>query len=185
MPSTLPEIRTPPPESAQDRASFQNGVALYDAGRYAEAYKIFADLSDLDAAAARNAGLMLRKGEGVARDPKAAMHMLEWAALAGLPTAQADLGEMLLNGEGNGAPDAKAALPWLKLAATAHHAIAQYHLGTLYETGNQVPRNIEEAKRLYREAAANGVKPAADRLAALEGSKPVFHPYQPESGARE
>ena len=176
-------VQAPPPESSADRARFQQGVALYDAGRFAEAFKIFEDLADTDAAAARNAGLMLRKGQGVARDPQRAMRMFEWAGLAGLATAQADLGEMLLNGEGNGVPDAKAALPWLKLAAVAHHAIAQYHLGTLYESGTAVPRNLNEAKRLYREAAANGVKPAADRLAVLEPpDRSGFRPYRPGNG---
>jgi TPR repeat protein len=152
-------------------ASFDEGVRLYDAGQYEDAYKIFDDLSYVDAAAARNAGLMLRKGQGVEKDPAAAKRMFQFAAQAGLATAAADLGEMLLDGEG-AAPDPDAALPWLQLAATAHHAIAEYHLGRMYEDGTGVPRDIGQAKKLYADAAASGMEDAAARLKALGGEPP-------------
>ena len=61
-------------------------------------------------------------------DPKAAYDLLERAAEAGLPTAQYDLAEMMLNGE-VGEPDPKGAIPWLTQAAAAHHPIAEYRLG--------------------------------------------------------
>ncbi len=152
-------------------ASFDEGVRLYDAGQYEDAYKIFDDLSYVDAAAARNAGLMLRKGQGVEKDPDAAKRMFQFAAQAGLATAAADLGEMLLDGEGS-APDPGAALPWLQLAATAHHAIAEYHLGQMYEDGTGVPKDIGQAKKYYGDAAASGMADAAARLKALGGDPP-------------
>ena len=152
-------------------ASFDEGVRLYDAGQYEDAYKIFDDLSYVDAAAARNAGLMLRKGQGVKKDPAAAKQMFQFAAQAGLATAAADLGEMLLDGEG-GSPDPGAALPWLQLAATAHHAIAEYHLGRMYEDGTGVSKDLGLAKKLYADAAASGLEDAATRLKALGGEPP-------------
>jgi hypothetical protein len=151
--------------------TFGEGVRLYDAGQYEDAYKIFDDLSYVDAAAARNAGLMLRKGQGVEKDPAAAKRMFQFAAQAGLATAAADLGEMLLLGEG-GSPDPEQALPWLQMAAMAHHAIAEYHLGTMYETGNGVEKDIGIAKKLYADAAASGMEEAATRLKALGGEPP-------------
>jgi hypothetical protein len=152
-------------------SSFSEGVRLYDAGQYEDAYKIFDDLSYVDAAAARNAALMLRKGQGVEKDPVAAKRMFQFAAQAGLATAAADLGEMLLDGEG-AAPDPQAALPWLQLAATAHHAIAEYHLGRMYEDGDGVDKDIGQAKKLYADAAASGMEDAAVRLKALGGEPP-------------
>lgn len=152
-------------------ASFDEGVSLYDAGKYEDAYKVFDDLATFDAAAARNAGLMLRKGQGVEKDPAAAKRMFQFAAQAGLATAAADLGEMLLDGEG-APPDPHAALPWLQIAAMAHHAIAEYHLGTMYETGNGVPKDIGRAKALYAQSAASGDAAAAARLKALGGVPP-------------
>jgi TPR repeat protein len=160
--------------------SFDEAVTLYDQQHYAEAYAIFNKLATVDAAAARNAAFMLRHGQGVARDQKAALLMYRFAAQAGLPTAEADLGEMLLLGEG-GPPNPQAALPWLTLAAHAHHAIAEYHLGTLYESGTAVPKDLTKARELYEQAAAAGDKRAAARLAAMGGTAAA--PAQAETEA--
>ncbi len=147
-------------------ATFDAGVAAYDAGHYEEAYKIWSTIDDEDLAAMRNVAMMLRRGEGVKKDPKAAEELYLQAAQAGLPTAQADLADMLLKGEA-GPPDAKAALPLLQAAAGAHHPLAQYELGQLYEAGEVVPRDAAKARELYAAAAAHGVKEAGDRLAAM------------------
>lgn len=157
---------TIPPE--ERIATFNRGVAAYDAGHYAEAFQLFESISYDDAAAARNAGLMLRKGQGVERDPQAALVRLQEAASAGLPTASADVGEMLLDGE-LGRPDPEAALPYLQIAAAAHHVVAEYHLGTLYERGEAVPKDLAKARALYVEAAAGGVQQAEERLNQLDG----------------
>jgi TPR repeat protein len=147
-------------------AAFEEGVKAYDAGDYAKAFAVFKDRASDDAAAMRNVALMLRKGEGVAKDPAGARKWLLRAAIAGLPTAQADLGEMLLDGEG-GPPDPAAALPWLQLAATASHPIAQFQLGEIYEAGQVVPQDLKLARRYYAAAATHGVQAARDRLAEL------------------
>jgi TPR repeat protein len=150
---------------------FDSGLAAYDAGRYDEAFRIFHSIDDEDVAAMRNEGLMLRKGLGTAKDPKAAEEILERAAGEGLPTAQYDLAEMLLDGEA-GRPNPKAALPWLTQAAQAHHPIAEYRLGLLYEQGVLVQKDLNFARTLYTQAAAAGVLDAKERLVALGGSVP-------------
>ena len=76
----------------------------------------------------RNVAMMLRKGQGVAKDPKKAEELYQRAAEAGLPTAQADLADMLLKGEA-GPPDPGRALPLLEAAAAANHPVAQYRAG--------------------------------------------------------
>ncbi|HEX4534677.1 MAG TPA: tetratricopeptide repeat protein [Rhizomicrobium sp.] len=157
----------PPPIVPLDQATFDQGAAAFDAGRYADAYNIFTSLSERgDIAATRNVALMLRKGLGVEKDPLKAMEVYERAADAGLSTAQADLGEMYLNGEG-GAPDVRAAAHYLGLAAAAGHPIAQFHMGWLYENGTGVPKNMELATKLYQASAEAGDKDAKARLAAL------------------
>src|SRR6201999_2695005 len=123
------------------------GVAAYDAGHYEAAFKLFQSIDEEDVAAMRNEGLMLRKGQGVAKDPQAAEDVLRRAADAGLPTAQYDLAEMLLTGEA-GEPDPKGALPLLTLAASAHHPIAEYRLGVFYEEGTLVEKNLGFARTL-------------------------------------
>ncbi|MEI9929367.1 MAG: hypothetical protein WDM89_02040 [Rhizomicrobium sp.] len=157
----------------ETKAIFDKGVVAYDARNYEEAFKIFSSIDDTDLAAMRNVALMLRKGEGTAKDPKAAEEMYARAAHGGLATAAADLGEMLLRGEAD-APDPKAALPWLLAAANAGHPIAALEAGEILEAGTAFPKDIEGARTLYKEAAAAGLAEAKKRLDALppEPAKP-------------
>jgi TPR repeat protein len=145
---------------------FDAGIAAYDAGQYADAYKLWDSIEDEDVAAMRNLGILYRKGLGVKKDPGRAEEMFERAADAGLATAQADLADMLLKGEA-GKPDPKRALPLLKAAAAANHPVAQYELAQLYEAGGLVPRDVDMARELYAQAARHGMKQAGDRLAVL------------------
>ncbi|HEY1878095.1 MAG TPA: tetratricopeptide repeat protein [Rhizomicrobium sp.] len=162
-------LTTANPALARDGAEiakiFDSGVAAYDAGNYEQAFKIWWDLQYEDLAAIRNLAVMLRKGQGVAKDAKKAEELYQRAAEAGLPTAQADLADMLLKGEA-GPPDLAGALPLLEAAAAANHPVAQFELGELYETGAPplVPQNLEVARQLYAAAANHGMKEAADRL---------------------
>ncbi len=159
-----------------DQATFDRGVAAYDAGQYEDAFKIFSDLADNDdLAAMRNVALMYRRGQGVLRNPQKAVKWYERAAEAGLGTAQADLGIMLLDGEA-GDPEPEEAIMWLTYASDAGHAEAQFRLGELYEKGEYVTQNLELAKRLYTEAAERGHSAAEARLAALNGVTEVALP---------
>ena len=79
-------------------------MTAYDAGDYAKAYKIWSSIDDDDIAAMRNVAMMRRQGLGTDKDPKGAELMYTRAAEAGLPTAQADLADMLIKGEA-GPPD--------------------------------------------------------------------------------
>jgi|SRR5579871_3892211 len=168
-------------DTEQLKAIFNSGLVAYDAGRYDEAFKIFQSIDNEDVAAMRNEGLMLRKGQGTAKDPQAALDVLERAADAGLPTAQYDLAEMLMDGEA-GKPDPKRALPWLALAAAAHHPLAEYRLGLLYEQGVLVEKNLNLARNLYTVAAQAGVRDAQERLVALGGSVPESPPPDAPAG---
>src|SRR3982751_380183 len=153
---------------AELAAIFDTGVAAYDAGDYEKAFKIWWDLRFEDLAAMRNLGMMLRKGQGTPRDPDKAEEVYMRAAVAGLPTAQADLADMYLKGE-LGPPDMRKALPLLEAAAAANHPVAQYQLGQFYETGAPplVPQNLEVARQLYASAAKRGMAEAAARSAYL------------------
>ena len=149
-------------------AVFNSGVAAYDAHDYAKAFKIWSSIQDEDLAAMRNVAMMLRRGQGTAKNPKKAEEIYAVAAEAGLPTAQADLADMLLKGE-VGPPNAKAALPLLQAASAQGHPLAQFSLGQLYETGvdGLLKSDLEEARTLYTEAAGRGMKEAEARLRAI------------------
>ena len=148
------------------KITFDSGVAAYDARDYAKAYQIWSSLADKDIAAMRNVAMMRRQGLGTPKDPRGAEEMYQRAADAGLPTAQADLADMLIKGEA-GPPDAARALPLLMSAATANHPIAEYELAEFYETGQLVPKDMTVARRLYAAAASHGMKEAQARLDQL------------------
>jgi TPR repeat protein len=162
-----------------DQKRFDEGLAAYDAHKYKRAFKIFSELADKeDIAAMRNVAFMKRKGLGTDKDPEAALDLYEYVARAGLPTAQYDLADMLLNGEA-GDPDPKRAVAWLELAARASHPLAQYRLGVLYEEGIVVPKDLFKAKLLYSAAAQHGSKDALARLSALKGWPKPYRPAPP------
>src|SRR5579862_3594244 len=148
------------------KITFDAGVAAYDKGDYAAAYKLWTSIDDDDVAAMRNVAMLERKGLGTAKDPKAAEVMFGRAAEAGLPTAQADLADMLLKGEA-GPPDPVHALPLLQAAAAANHPVAQYELAQMYEAGTVVPKDLSVARTLYAAAASHGMPEAQRKLDAL------------------
>jgi uncharacterized protein len=152
-------------------AAFDAGVKAYDAGDYKTAYAKWKSIEEVDLAAMRNLALLLRKGQGVKKNPKAAREMMLVAAEDGLVTAQADLGDMLLKGEA-GKPDPAAAAPWLEQASQAGHPRAAFELGQLYEQGSGVKKDIERARKLYRQAADAGVKEAEEALKTLPPAPP-------------
>ena len=61
------------------------------------------------------------------------------------------------------------AAQWLRPWAEKGQVEAQYLLGTLYENGQGIATNLEDAKKWYRTAAAQGHGRARHRLDALEG----------------
>ena len=148
------------------KETFDRGVALYDAGKYEEAYKVFRSIEDENVSAMHNVAWMRRKGQGTKQDLEGAAEMYKRAAMAGDPLSQADLGDMLLKNEVRDA-NPRAAAQWLTLAAAAHHPVAEFELGELYEWGRGVGQDLAIARELYEEAAARGVPGAKERLAAL------------------
>jgi hypothetical protein len=168
--AAAPDQNPPPlPFVPGDQKKFDEGLTAYDAGDYPAALKIFTELAaKYDLAAMRNVALMKRRGLGTPKDPGAAEEMMEKAARRGLPSAEADLGVMLMDGEA-GKPDEKAALPWLERAARVQHPIAQFRLAELLEDGVVVPKDLQAAELLYGAAARHGVAAAAERLKKLKG----------------
>jgi TPR repeat protein len=167
------------------KGEFDKAVALYDAGKFEDAYKIFESIDEENIAAMHNVALMRRNGQGTKKDPEGAEEMFEQGAMAGDPFSQAILGEMLLNGEA-GPPDPKAAAGWLMLASYQHHPTAEFELGQLFATGRGVPKDIAMARQLLADAMARGVPGAKEQLATLPpapptaessgGQRPLRHP---------
>ena len=160
----------PPPSER-----FREGVAAYDKGDFAAAFKIWLPLAQqADLAAMRNVALLLREGKGTTRDPVRALWFYEEAGAKGFALAQVNAAFMHL--EGDGVPkNLEAAAFWFHAGARAGSPIAQYNLAVMYERGSGVEKDMGKALGWYAIAARSGSKPALDRLAvlvpALEGPK--------------
>lgn len=162
------------PTHEEIQATFNQGLVAYDAGDYPTAYRTWKSIANYDLAAMRNVALMLRKGQGVAQNPRAALALMQRAADLGLVTAQADAGQMLARGEA-GPPDPVAALPLLTAAADAGHPIAAFDLAQIYDQSGAVPRDVEKARHYYGIAADAGMAEAAARLRALDAAPATGH----------
>ena len=73
-----------------------------------------------------------------------------------------------MGGDGSPLPvNYKEALRLLRLAADEGDATAISNLGVLFANGQGVPRDLDEACRLYSQAIALGFEPAKDKLRRL------------------
>ena len=99
--------------------------------------------------------------------PAGAPKTLRDAAVAGVATAQYELGQRLFEGRGV-AQDQHAAALWFERAAAAGLAPAGFRLGALYQKGVGVARDDAAAKRWYAKAAEAGNARAAHNLAVMD-----------------
>ena len=151
---------------AEKASRFDEGVAAYDAGDFASAYRIWDELARQDdLAAMRNVAQLLRQGRGVEKDSARAFKLYTEAAEKGLVTAMANLGDMYLAGEGT-ERNPQAAAAWYARAASAGLSLAQWKLADMYENGTGIPVDKERAQALLERAARNGYVPAQERLKA-------------------
>jgi len=152
---------------AEKASRFDQGIAAYDAGDYAGAYRIWAQLArEDDLGAMRNAAQLLRQGKGVEKDTTKAFRLYVEAAEKGLVTAMANVAEMYLTGEGT-EKNPQAAAAWYARAATAGLSIAQMKLSEMYERGVGVEHDPVRARALLERAARNGYAPAQAKLKAM------------------
>jgi len=99
-----------------------------------------------------------------------------WAHLAadGDVDARRRLGEAYFHGRG-GKADYKKAIDFFRLAARQGDVTSLYYLGRCHELGLGLPKNVEQAVTLYREAKLKGsdaAEKALDRLAPHEPHEP-------------
>jgi len=153
---------------AREKATrFDQGVAAYDAGDFAGAYRVWAQLArEDDLAAMRNAAQLLRQGKGVEKDSKQAFRLYLEAAEKGLVTAMANVADMYFDGDGV-EKNPQAAAAWYARAATAGLSIAQMKLSEMYDQGVGVDRDPERSRALLERAARNGYAPAQAKLKAM------------------
>lgn len=155
-----------PMTSNEQEALFDQGIAAYDVGDFAQAFEIWLPLAQTgNMSAQRNVANMLRQGLGTEQDLPRAVYFYRRAAEAGLVNAMINLGAMLRAGEGVDRPDPEAATQWFFTAARAGDPRAQYVLGVMAAKGEGIDQDRDAAERLIRLAARQGLRNANLRLA--------------------
>lgn len=116
-----------------------------------------------DAFSNRMLGSMYFTGYGEMKDPGYAFNYLNRAANKGDVVAYTYLANLYLDGEGV-KQDKEKALYWLKKGVAAGEREALYTLGLLFEEGTIGEPNLDEARKLYRQAISKGSTSAYEQL---------------------
>lgn len=155
-------------DEVDEEEPMQLGHQAYVSGEYGKAARIWKPLAEQGIAQAQfYLSNLYARGEGVEKDPVAALSWLTRSARAGYPAAQFNLGNRFFKGLWVKQDYGKAREWWGK-AAEQKVARAAHNIGGLYYQGTGVEKNIAEALRWYRRAADGGSIESKVVLAKLE-----------------
>jgi TPR repeat protein len=148
-------------------AGLDDGLAAYDRGDYAAAYRELAPAAADGAPLAQyNLARMYFSGEGVSRDSAEGLRWLRKAATAGVGLAQYQLGARHEWGI-DMSQDYREAARWYRLAADRGVPVAQFRLGLMYMNGVGVARDVVAA-HMWLNLAASRLPPGEPRTAVAE-----------------
>lgn len=106
-------------------------------------------------------------GHAFPQDFRKALEWFRRAGAHGVAEAEYEAGLRYERNEGVDMPDKIVAVEHFLKAAEMGFAPAQYRMGQLYQYGDTVAKNLDEARRWFKAAAAQGYGEAADREKAL------------------
>ncbi len=144
---------------------FDDGVAAYERGDYATAFRLMKPLAEAGYAMAQhNLDVMYDFGRGVPQSDAEALTWYRKAAETGLPEAQHNLGLMYFRGQGV-PPDFAEAARWYREAAEQGMADSQMNLALMYYHGQGVPRDYVLAHMWLDLAASQYPASAREKMA--------------------
>ena len=144
--------------------SMEDGIRLYNEGKYNEAIKILSYFADKnDARAQCKMGECYYYGRGVSENKQEAVKWYRKAAGQGLARAQCNLGICYEKAQGVDL-DYKEAVSWYRKSAEQGNAQAQCNLGICYENAKGVVQDYQEAVMWYRKSADQGNAEAQYKL---------------------
>lgn len=157
----------PPAAPAPDPAALlQDGkdqVADDNAEAARESFRKAAEAGNAQAAVLL--GTLYARGDGGPKSDSDAVRMFRRAADLGNARGMYNLGQMCEAGRVTpGGPDYRAAAGWYLKAVNLGDHDAAFRLGLLYEQGNGVPKDLNQARRLFTQA---GTPDATMRLSKL------------------
>ena len=143
---------------------------------------MWADVKELQQAAAKGnpkaetqLGEMLLRGDGIAKDEKRGVTLLEKAARAGNSAAAFRIGMLLMHGEGGVAKDPVRALEYFRAAAAGGEKEAFFNIGAAHGSARGVKRDYGEALGWLIVARQRGADPSAEKnLRAQIQAQPMW-----------
>jgi TPR repeat protein/class 3 adenylate cyclase len=160
-PPPLPAAPAPDPAALLQDGKDQ--VADDNAEAARESFRKAAEAGNAQAAVLL--GTLYARGDGGPKSDPDAVRMFRRAADLGNARGMYNLGQMCEAGRVTpGGPDYRAAAGWYLKAANLGDHDAAFRLGLLYEQGNGVPKDLNQARRLFTQA---GTPDATMRLSKL------------------
>ncbi|MDE1993632.1 MAG: SEL1-like repeat protein, partial [Rhizobiaceae bacterium] len=146
------------------RLAYQLGRALQQIGQFHESVQMYTQAgANGDPMGYLNAGLMFRRGTGIAANKTMAAMLYVAAADKGVTAAMVELGDMQFHGDGV-RQDEVAAAQWYKKAAEGNDVDGMANWGLILDEGWGVPRDHTAGVAWMQKAAALGSAKAASDL---------------------
>jgi len=148
-------------------ASLDDGIELYHAGKYQQAFVVFnAESEKGDPAGQHLTASLYYQGLGVEKDLEAAVKLFKQAAKAGYLPSIANLGLMYMQGDGV-EQDSSESFSYTKQAAELGDLQSIFNLGQFYRKGFGVEPNQQKAAQWYRAAAESGLAQAQNEYGLM------------------
>ena len=149
-------------------AQFQLGLSYLEQGRTNEGVALIRKSANQNQPAAQyRLAKLYEVGEGVSQDSEMARQLTERAAANGNRIAMHDLALYYAEGRGGVTADLPTAAKWFEKAAERGVVDSQFNLGVLFESGQGLPKNVNDAFVWYSIAAAQGDQFAKTRVEVL------------------
>lgn len=140
-------------------------------GDYATAVKNYEKLADIGLPDAQlELAKLYRDGNGVAKNEKKALELIQKSADGGNSKALTELGRMYADGKGVPV-DGKQASALFEQAAQKGDTRAYYYRGQLFREGEIVRQDLDLAQSLYLQACIGGYEKARTRLDSISIQK--------------
>jgi len=146
---------------------------MYLNGDYVEknqavAFIMFERASAEHAQAKDNLGRCFENGWGAEQDIEQAMNFYELAGDDGYKLGYYHLAQLHEEGRGGAPVDIKQAITWYQTAGDNSFAKGYHRIGEIYEQGIGVPKDLDQARNWYEEAASKGYDPSIVKLKNLK-----------------
>lgn len=152
-------------------AQFQLGLSYLEQGRTDEGVSLIRKSANQNQPAAQyRLAKLYEIGEGVTQDSEMARQLTERAATNGNRIAMHDLALYYAEGRGGVEANLPTAAKWFEKAAERGVVDSQFNLGVLFESGQGLPKNVNDAFVWYSIAAAQGDQFAKTRIEVLKST---------------